>query len=289
MSSVKRKSENIFRPVNDGQYRRQLGIRVRQLRAALGLSQEALSKALGRANNDPISRLERGVAEMIPFDILLGLLGLADKVGYGTDWLMAGRKPATPPAEDMEQAATTVLSRLTDGTRKHTTLGGHVEFKVTEIRQAGYERAAAEDLEGRPWQGEWVPIINRIAAGEGVDTSEAEAYPPGAAAAFVRFAGAPARVFAVEVTGDSMEPEYRDHDLVIADPDRPCSSGVCCVVLKRGGDRLPRLKRLRRRGGKTYLESLNPKYAAVLIRPGELERTCAIVKHLPFQRREENP
>ncbi len=138
------------------------------------------------------------------------------------------------------------------------------------------------------WHEHYVPVIGRIAAGEGVgpkDLAEATEYPPAWAGEFLVYDGAPASSVAVRVSGDSMEPTYHDGDMVIVDPRQPADSGeVCCVLLDREGVREARLKRLRLLKRYAILESLNPdpQHAPEKIPRGQLARAYKIVEHLPL-------
>lgn len=85
--------------------------------------------------------------------------------------------------------------------------------------------AAPEPLRGR------VPIINRVAAGRPAEFTDLD-YPPGVADDYI---GAPPgledpQAFAVRVDGDSMEPRYRQGDIVIFSPAAPVASGNDCYV-----------------------------------------------------------
>jgi transcriptional regulator with XRE-family HTH domain len=108
MSTVKRKSEKKSRRPAEIAYRAGFGLRVRQIRVALRMTQAEMSAALGRANNDPISRLERGQAEMLPFDMLAGLQMMAVQAGYSAAWLLSGEGFPIPPSE----TASRLLSEL---------------------------------------------------------------------------------------------------------------------------------------------------------------------------------
>ena len=130
------------------------------------------------------------------------------------------------------------------------------------------------------WRGRFVPVLGRLAAGEGVDTVEAEQSPPGWADAFLLYKDAPAAAFALRVVGDSMLPDYRDGDMVVVDPGRPVKSGVCCAIYEHDGERAVRLKRVRISRGKTHLESLNPEYKTIDV-PAKKVHAYRIVARLP--------
>ena len=101
----------------------------------------------------------------------------------------------------------------------------------------------------------------KIAAGKGFDTLEAESYPAGIAATYLKAEGVPMSAVAVQIAGDSMEPEYHHGQIVIVDCKRRATRGVCCVLERmETGERMARIKKLVIRGLQATLVSLNPKY-----------------------------
>jgi SOS-response transcriptional repressor LexA len=126
------------------------------------------------------------------------------------------------------------------------------------------------------WRGTWVPIVNRIAAGpSSLDTSEADQ----PATRYVKCEGVPATAVAAVIDGDSMEPDYHEGDLVIADKDQRARSGVCIVIVKHDGGRKPKVKRLTVKGKVAVLESLNAKYGPDEVQAKDVE-AYRIIKHL---------
>lgn len=118
-----------------------------------------------------------------------------------------------------------------------------------------------------------VPLINLVPAGRAAEFTDL-GYPARVADSYVAAPDlADPDAFAARVTGDSMEPEYREGDVVIFSPARDVQSGMDCfarlepdseltfkrVYLERGSD-----------GGEVIrLQPLNPKYPA-RIEPREL-------------------
>jgi len=142
------------------------------------------------------------------------------------------------------------------------------------------------DVEQLPhrWVGSYLPIIGRLAAGQGFDTTEAEEYPAGLAYRYLRLAGAPANAFALTVQGHSMAPEYQHGDMVIVDPGRVVDSGICVAVTDDGaGHRVARLKRLLIDGEDARLESLNSDYPAVTV-PARTLQAFGVWRHLSLAR-----
>ena len=66
--------------------------------------------------------------------------------------------------------------------------------------------------------------------------------------------------YALEISGDSMKPAYRDGDVIVVSPGTPIRRGDRVVVKTTGGEVM--VKELKRRTAKTLeLQSLNPAHA----------------------------
>jgi len=78
--------------------------------------------------------------------------------------------------------------------------------------------------------GRLVPVINRVAAGYPLDFDDLD-YPVGVADEYVRCPDVhDPNAFAVRVVGDSMEPRYRENDIVIFSPASEVRNGDDCFV-----------------------------------------------------------
>jgi phage repressor protein C with HTH and peptisase S24 domain len=114
-------------------------------------------------------------------------------------------------------------------------------------------------LAGRPGgAGRAIPIVGLARAGADGFFDD-EGFPIGAAET-VRFPGlGDDRVYALEITGDSMEPVFREGDVVIVQPGAPVRRGDRVVVRTRAGE--VTAKTLGRRNEQTIeLVALNPAY-----------------------------
>ena len=75
-----------------------------------------------------------------------------------------------------------------------------------------------------------VPVINNVAAGYPHHFTDLD-YPPGVADEYVRCPDVhDPQAFAAQVVGDSMEPDYREGDIVIFSPNLEFRSGDDCFV-----------------------------------------------------------
>ena len=75
-----------------------------------------------------------------------------------------------------------------------------------------------------------VPLINKVAAGYPAEFTDL-GYPAGVASEYVRGVGvSDPDAFACRVVGDSMEPEYREGDIVVFSPAKAVKSGMDCFA-----------------------------------------------------------
>jgi len=82
--------------------------------------------------------------------------------------------------------------------------------------------------------------------------------------------------YALEISGDSMKPAYRDGDVIIVSPGTPIRRGDRVVVKTRDGEVM--VKELKRRTAKTLeLQSLNPAHPDLTLSPAEVEWIARIV------------
>lgn len=89
-------------------------------------------------------------------------------------------------------------------------------------------------------------------------------------------AGADEHSYALEISGDSMAPLYRDGDVVIVSPNAPVRRGDRVVVKTTGGEVLA--KELKRQTAHTIeLKSFNPKYPDHVLSKDEVSWMARIV------------
>jgi phage repressor protein C with HTH and peptisase S24 domain len=104
-----------------------------------------------------------------------------------------------------------------------------------------------------------IPLIGMAQAGDGGFFDDA-GFPAGAGWDEIVFPNiADENAYALEISGDSMVPLYRDGDVVIVSPNAAVRRGDRVVVKTREGEVLA--KELKRRTAKTVeLRSLNPEH-----------------------------
>jgi phage repressor protein C with HTH and peptisase S24 domain len=82
--------------------------------------------------------------------------------------------------------------------------------------------------------------------------------------------------YALEISGDSMRPAYRDGDIIVVSPGMPIRRGDRVVVRTSGGEVM--VKELKRRTAKTLeLQSLNPAHADRVLAADDVEWIARIV------------
>ncbi|MFL6836936.1 MAG: S24 family peptidase [Bradyrhizobium sp.] len=82
--------------------------------------------------------------------------------------------------------------------------------------------------------------------------------------------------YALEISGDSMRPAYRDGDIIVVSPGTPIRRGDRVVVRTTGGEVM--VKELKRRTAKTLeLQALNPAHADRALAADEVEWIARIV------------
>lgn len=103
-----------------------------------------------------------------------------------------------------------------------------------------------------------VPLISWVQAGAFVDPQAQTT--PGYAEETVPYFGRHQSegIFALRVKNDSMEPEFRDGDIIIVNPDKQAENGS--YIVAKNGDHEATLKQLVLDGSKVLLKPLNERY-----------------------------
>ncbi|MFG0329297.1 MAG: XRE family transcriptional regulator [Phycisphaerales bacterium] len=124
-----------------------------------------------------------------------------------------------------------------------------------------------------------IPVINQVAAGYPRHFTDLD-YPARVADEYI---GCPdvadPQAFAARVVGDSMEPDYREGDLVVFSPDAATPDGADCFV-RLEPDHETTFKRVYFEGadrGLIRLQPLNPTYGARLVRREQVAGVYAAV------------
>jgi phage repressor protein C with HTH and peptisase S24 domain len=150
--------------------------------------------------------------------------------------------------------------------------------KVLDAVDVGFEEFAilASASGGRAETGRPVPLLGLAQAGSGGFFDDA-GYPVGSGWDEVRFPGlANDRCYALEISGDSMLPVFRNGDRIVVSPEESLRNGDRVVVRTLEGEVMA--KELRRMSAK-YIElsSLNPEYADRKLERSQVDWMARIV------------
>jgi len=211
-----------------------LGALVRRRRGVIGLTLAELARRVGCAKSY-LSAIENGTKGPPGEELLVKL---EHAMGYrGGELREAALWARTPERvrEDYEalrerDARARELARsLRDASIDELHRSGRLESMIRAYEEASggaCERSPPERVD-LPVE---VPVINKVAAGYPRSFTDL-GYPARVADAYIR---APdvhdPDAFAARVVGDSMEPEYREGDIVVFSPMREIGSGMDCFI-----------------------------------------------------------
>ncbi len=118
--------------------------------------------------------------------------------------------------------------------------------------------------------GSMVPVINRVSAGYPVDYDDM-GYPPGGADDYVRCPDLhDPNAFAVRVVGDSMEPKYKQGDIIVFSPNITVNNGDDCFVRMADPHETTFKQIFFNEDGTVRLQPRNNKYAPLILPPGKI-------------------
>ncbi|WP_404406290.1 helix-turn-helix transcriptional regulator [Pelagibacterium halotolerans] len=124
--------------------------------------------------------------------------------------------------------------------------------------------------------GQTVPLLGLAQAGSG-GFFDSAGFPAGQGWDEVRFPGfSDGTAYALEVTGDSMQPLYRDGDVLIVSPTEQLRRGDRVVARTQEGEVMAKI--LHRRTEKQIeLHSINPDHAPRIFKPEEIDWIARIL------------
>jgi phage repressor protein C with HTH and peptisase S24 domain len=121
-----------------------------------------------------------------------------------------------------------------------------------------------------------IPLIGLVQAGSGGFFDDA-GFPVGGGWEEIGFPGVKdENAYAVEITGDSMEPVYRDGDIIIVSPNSSPRRGDRVVVRTRAGEVLAKILR-RQTAQRIELASFNVQHDTILLPTREVDWIARIV------------
>lgn len=149
-----------------------------------------------------------------------------------------------------------------------TALGVRLEEMLIEIGRTENVEPAVVESHGR------VPVVSWVTAGSWKDI--ADAFEPGDADEWIDSDVKGKNVFALRVTGDSMEPEFKNGEIITINPHLEAMPNDYIVVKDR--EEKATFKQLKKYGSKLVLHPLNPNYQDQEVRRGEFKIIGKVVK-----------
>jgi phage repressor protein C with HTH and peptisase S24 domain len=238
-----------------------LGAIIRERREAFNLTQDRVAEQAS-ISKPYLSNIETGRAKNPPTDGVLGALERVLKFEPGELTKLAHlvRTPLDVREEYEQKDAQiqklrSVLKGLLESAPRNE--GGSVDLDAVAAEldpdASGNVRALTA--------GASVPIINKVTAGYPRQFTDLD-YPPSVADEYIRCPDLhDAQAFAARVVGDSMEPSYREGDIVIFSPNTPAQPGDDCFIrfAEDAGTTFKRVYRDEERS--IRLQPLNSRYA----------------------------
>lgn len=220
----------------------EFGAAIRRRREAMGMTLDDVAKKTG-ISKPYLSNIETARAPGPPLEEKLRKLATALQCGAevllaAADWLR------TP------ESVRKVVRAMAAGQGNEAPIRGDGAVDLDAILRRekpashGRERSAGEMGE-IPLRA--VPMINRVQAGRPTDFTDLD-YPVGVADDYVpvpEMPGSPVKsAFALRVEGDSMEPDYREGDILIVGPGEAMDRDDCVVRLGDGANYATTFKRI---------------------------------------------
>jgi repressor LexA len=195
--------------------REQLHLTLDEVSAAVGFSKPYLSTIeTGKVKNPPSDELLKKLEKTLKFESGL-LLHIAHMESLPPD-IRQGYESAEAENQKLRQFIKNLIHKKTDPIQ----LNSFLSESEIDIDQAKVCLAA----------GRMVPIINKVAAGYPADFNDLD-YPAGIADDYVRCPDLhDTNAFAVRVIGDSMEPKFREGDIVVFSPAAEVHTGDDCFI-----------------------------------------------------------
>ena len=195
--------------------REQLNFTLDETSSKVGFSKPYLSTIeTGKVKNPPSDELLRKLEKVLEFEPGL-LLHIAHMEGMPSD-IRQEYESAEAENQKLRQFIRNLICKKTD-TAQIETLLTQSELNVTQT--------ASSLSAGRP-----VPIINKVSAGYPAEFNDLD-YPVGIADDYVRCPDLhDSNAFAVRVVGDSMEPKFREGDIVVFSPAAEVHNGDDCFI-----------------------------------------------------------
>lgn len=206
-----------------------LGSIVRHRREELGITQELVSGQVG-ISKPYLSNIETGRATNPPSDGVVRLLERALSFRPGELLRIAHLARTPTDIRDEYETYTAELQRLRGILQDLQSTDGPDGDGDT------LDQPLISDSREGLWAGVVVPVINSVTAGYPHHFTDLD-YPAGVADEYIRCPDVhDPQAFAARVVGDSMEPDYRQGDIVVFSPNTVARDGDDCFVRLEEGE-----------------------------------------------------
>ncbi|MHC4225851.1 MAG: helix-turn-helix domain-containing protein [Planctomycetota bacterium] len=195
--------------------REQLNLTLDEVSNRIGFSKPYLSTIeTGKVKNPPSDELLSKLAKVLKFERRL-LLHIAHVEGLPSD-IRKEFESSETEKEKWRQLVKNIVNK---------------KVKVSNLRRTLARQKLKIDPKKKPLApGREVPVINKVSAGYPTDFDDLD-YPVGIADDYIRCPDLhDPNAFAVRVIGDSMEPKFREGDIVIFSPAAEVNNGDDCFV-----------------------------------------------------------
>jgi phage repressor protein C with HTH and peptisase S24 domain len=230
--------------------REELKLTLDEVSRRVGFSKPYLSTVeTGRVNNPPSDELLRGLEQVLGFEPGL-LLHIAH-----VERLPSDIRQEYESAEAENKRLRSLIRQLIEKSGNKAKVNKLLKTEKVNIKQVSESVSP----------GRLVPIINKVAAGYPSDFDDLD-YPVGIADDYVRCPDVhDPNAFAVRVVGDSMEPKYKEGDIVVFSPAADVHSGDDCFV-RFGTPHETTFKRVFfEQGDQVRLQPRNENYAPMIV------------------------
>ena len=203
----------------------QTGQIIRQLRKQAQMTQDALAQAIG-CSVPQLSLMESGQRTIS----LTRARAIQDALNINDDRIIKALQWEHVPPELREQVTSSQQAshKLAAQLKEALATPGDVQAALTKLRRLVEQNAVNID-DPLPLHRQ-IPVINRVAAGYPVEFTDLD-YPASIADEYVACPDVTdPSAFAARVVGDSMEPDYREGEIVVFSPSLPTPSGSDCFI-----------------------------------------------------------
>ncbi len=148
-------------------------------------------------------------------------------------------------------------------------LGETVEGMLAEIRRSRSNVEPARMASPAP-----IPVVSWVTAGKWREVCDV--FEPGDSDEWIESDVRGRNVFALRVTGDSMDPEFKDGEIIVVNPHIEATPNDYVVVKNPRGEAT--FKQLKKYGQRWVLHPLNPRYEDEEVRKGDFAIIGKVVK-----------